>query len=171
MKIKIIFFSRNRPDIRLNPVPAGYPASISGSSSGPVSKNFAGFLPDFSSKKCISKILKCIVFVQFWLDANSEKPEKYFRLKINRIAWKMEKIVSRSTLKNLDYENFRSVSFSIRTSNSLRAELVLLRGGLPSEIALQVQNCVSKGRCRFRKNQKYIFGSQGHMKRGENWFP
>ena len=28
----------------------------------------------------------------------------------------------------------------------LRAELVLLRGGLPSEIALQVQNCVSKGR-------------------------
>ena len=24
--------------------------------------------------------------------ANSEKPEKYFRLKINRIAWKIEKI-------------------------------------------------------------------------------
>ena len=56
-------------------------------------------------------------------------------------------------------------------SHSLRAELVLLRGGLPSVIALQVQNCVSKGRCRFRKNRKYIFGSQGHMKRGENWFP
>ena len=53
----------------------------------------------------------------------------------------------------------------------LRAELVLLRGGLPSEIALQVQNCVSKGSCRFRKNRKYIFGSQGNMKRGENWFP
>ena len=53
--------SRNRPDIRLNPVPA----SISGSGSGPVSKNFAGFLPDFSSKKNISKILKCIVYVQF----------------------------------------------------------------------------------------------------------
>ena len=33
--------TRNRPDIRLNPVPAGYPASISGS--GPVSKKFAGF--------------------------------------------------------------------------------------------------------------------------------
>ena len=33
--------------------------------SGPVSKKFAGFLPDISSKKCISKILKCIVFVQF----------------------------------------------------------------------------------------------------------
>ena len=56
---------RNRPDIRLNPVPAGYPASRSGSGSGPVSKSFAGFLPDFSSEKCISKILKCIVFVQF----------------------------------------------------------------------------------------------------------
>ncbi|KAL5255378.1 hypothetical protein ACHWQZ_G014710 [Mnemiopsis leidyi] len=33
----------NRPDIRLNPVPAGYPASKSGSGSGPVSKPFAGF--------------------------------------------------------------------------------------------------------------------------------
>ena len=64
-KTDIIVLVRNRPDIRLNPVPAGYPASISGSGSGPVSKNFAGFLPDFSSKKCISKILKCIVFVQF----------------------------------------------------------------------------------------------------------
>ena len=41
--------SRNRPDIRLNPVPAGYPASISGS--GLVSENFAGFLPDTSFKK------------------------------------------------------------------------------------------------------------------------
>ena len=38
----------------------------------------------------------------------------------------------------------------------LRAELVLLRGGLPSEIALQVINCVSKGRCRFRKNRKLV---------------
>ena len=50
-----------------------------------------------------------------YLGANSEKPEKYFRLKINRIAWKMEKIVSRSTLKNIDYEIFWSASFSIRT--------------------------------------------------------
>ena len=44
---------RNRPVIRLNPVPAGYPASISSSGSGPVSNNFAGFLQDFSSLKCI----------------------------------------------------------------------------------------------------------------------
>ena len=53
---------RNRPDIRLNPVPAGYLALISGSGSGPVSKKFAEFFPDNSSKKCISKILKCLVF-------------------------------------------------------------------------------------------------------------
>ena len=30
--------TRNQPYIRLNPVPAGYPASISGSGCGPVSK-------------------------------------------------------------------------------------------------------------------------------------
>ena len=42
---------RNRPDIRLNPVPAGYRALISSSGSGPVSKNFDGFLTDFSSKR------------------------------------------------------------------------------------------------------------------------
>ena len=47
----------------LNPVPAGYPALISGNS--PVSENFARFFPNISSKKCISKILKCIVFDQF----------------------------------------------------------------------------------------------------------
>ena len=40
---------RNRPDIRLNPDPAGYPASISGSGSG--FKNFAEFLPDISFLK------------------------------------------------------------------------------------------------------------------------
>ena len=37
----------NRPVIRLNPVPVGHPASVS--SSGPVSKNLAGFLPEVSS--------------------------------------------------------------------------------------------------------------------------
>ena len=49
-------------------------------------------------------------------------------------------------------------SFSIRTSKgrALASELVLLRRGLPSEIAFQggkprVQNCVSRGRCRLRK--------------------
>ena len=38
---------RNRPEIRLNPVPAGFPASNSGSGSGPVSNQFAGFQPEF----------------------------------------------------------------------------------------------------------------------------
>ena len=38
--------SRNRPEIRLNPVPAGFPASKSGSGSGPVLKRFAGFQPE-----------------------------------------------------------------------------------------------------------------------------
>ena len=37
---------RNRPEIRLNPVPAGFPASKSGSGSGPVSNRFAGFQPE-----------------------------------------------------------------------------------------------------------------------------
>ena len=37
---------RNRPDIRMNPDPAGYPASISGSGSG--FKNFAGFFAGYS---------------------------------------------------------------------------------------------------------------------------
>ena len=37
---------RNRPEIRLNPVPAGFPASKSGSCSGPVSNGFAGFQPE-----------------------------------------------------------------------------------------------------------------------------
>ena len=36
---------RNRLDIRLNPVTAGYPASISGS--GPVSENLAGYLAGY----------------------------------------------------------------------------------------------------------------------------
>ena len=40
-----IFRNRpGRPDIRLNPVPAGYPTSISGPGSGPVSENLAGYL-------------------------------------------------------------------------------------------------------------------------------
>ena len=37
---------RNRPEIRLNPVPAGFPASKSGSGSGSVSNRFAGFQPE-----------------------------------------------------------------------------------------------------------------------------
>ena len=39
--------NRNRPEIRLNPVPAGFPALKSGSGSGPVSSRFAGFQPEF----------------------------------------------------------------------------------------------------------------------------
>ena len=41
--------------------------SISGSGSAPVSKNFAGFVPDFSSKNVFLKSLNayCIVFDQF----------------------------------------------------------------------------------------------------------
>ena len=39
--------NRNRPEIRLNPVPAGFPASNSGSGPGPVSNRFAGFQPEF----------------------------------------------------------------------------------------------------------------------------
>ena len=49
------------------------------------------------------------------------------------------KLVSRSTLKNFDYENVQSESLSIRTSKGRApaSELELLKGGLPSEIALQ----------------------------------
>ena len=47
------------------------------------------------------------------------------------------KVVSRKTLKKNDLENFRSESFSIRTSEgrASASELVLQRGSLPSEIA------------------------------------
>jgi hypothetical protein len=41
-----MFRTRNRPDIRQSPVPAGYPAPFSGSGSGPAEENFAGFLPE-----------------------------------------------------------------------------------------------------------------------------
>ena len=54
------FVIRIRPDIRQSPVPAGYPASISGSGSGPAEEKFAGFLPgnDFLSKIKIQISLK-----------------------------------------------------------------------------------------------------------------
>ena len=56
------------------------------------------------------------------------------------------KVVSRKTFKNFDLENFRSESFSIRTykGRAPASELVLLRGGLPSEIALQGGSLESK---------------------------
>ena len=46
-------------------------------------------------------------------------------------------MVSRKTLKKIDLENFRSESFSIRTSEGRApaSEVVLQRGSLPSEIA------------------------------------
>ena len=51
----------------------------------------------------------------------------------------MEKSGFQKTLKKIDLENFRSKSFSIRTSEGRApaSELVLQRGSLPSEIALQ----------------------------------
>ena len=55
-------------------------------------------------------------------------------------------MVSRKCLKKVDLENFRSESFSIRTSEGRApaSELVLQRGSLPSEIALQGGNIESK---------------------------
>ena len=49
-------------------------------------------------------------------------------------------------MKKLLTENFRSESFSIHTSKGRApaSELVLLRGSLPSEIALQVGSLESK---------------------------
>ena len=51
----------------------------------------------------------------------------------------MEKSGFQKTMKNCDLENVRSASLSIRPSKGRApaSELVLLRGGLPSEIALQ----------------------------------
>ena len=75
-------------------------------------------------------------------------------------------MVSRKTFKNFDLENFRSESFSIRTykGRAPASELVLLRGGLPSEIALQGEASSPKlcieGYVQTSKNQKYVFGSQ-----------
>ena len=56
------------------------------------------------------------------------------------------KVVSRKILKKIDLENFRSESFSIRTSEGRApaSELVLQKGSLPSEIALQGGNIESK---------------------------
>ena len=72
-------------------------------------------------------------------------------------------MVSRKCLKKIDLENFRSESFSIRTSEGRApaSELVLQRGSLPSEIALQGGNIESKmvyrgGKCGPRKTEKYF---------------
>ena len=72
--------------------------------------------------------------------ADFEKPKKIFSANneqrtIKRGYW--IEVVSRKTLKKIDLENFRSESFSIRTSEGRApaSELVLQRGSLPSEIA------------------------------------
>ena len=55
-------------------------------------------------------------------------------------------MVSRKFLKKIDLENFRSESFSVRTSEGRApaSELVLQRGSLLSENALQGGNIESK---------------------------
>ena len=66
--------------------------------------------------------------------------------------------------KKIDLENFRSKSFSIRTSEGRApaSELVLQSGSLPSEIALQGGSLESKmvyrGVGADFKNRKNIFG-------------
>ena len=52
------------------------------------------------------------------------------------------KVVSKKLRKNVDLENFRSESFS--KGRAPASELVLLKGGLPSEIALQGGSLESK---------------------------
>ena len=72
-------------------------------------------------------------------------------------------MVSRNTIKKIDLENFRYELFSIRTyeGRAPASELVLLRGGLPSEIALQGGSLESKivyrgVRADFEKPKKYF---------------
>ena len=85
----------------------------------------------------------------------------------------------KKTTKKIDLKFVQSESFSIRTykGRAPAFELVLLRGGLPSKIALQgeprVQNCVSRGRCRLRKTEKILsaHNEQDSIKRGEKWSP
>ena len=66
------------------------------------------------------------------------KTKKYFPLTMKRVARNVE--------TNFDLDNFRSESFSMRTpkGRTPASELVLLRGGLPSEIALQRGSLGSK---------------------------
>ena len=68
--------------------------------------------------------------------ADFEKPKKYFRLIMNRVPSNGEKSGFQKNFEKIDLENFRSESFSIRTSEGRApaSELVLQRGSLPSEI-------------------------------------
>ena len=91
------------------------------------------------------------------------------------------KVVSRKNYeKNLLKIFFRSESFSIRTykGRAPASELVLLRGGLSSEIALQGGSLESRIVYRrvgadFEKPKKLFsaHNEQGSIKRGEKWSP
>ena len=63
--LNVRYAIRNRPEIRLNPAPAGFPASKSGSGSGSgwkkICRIFAGFQFFFTEKKSTKK---------FWLIIN-----------------------------------------------------------------------------------------------------
>ena len=90
--------------------------------------------------------------------------------------WFLEKLG-----KNFDLENFRSESFSIRTSctesSRFQARVAkgrprpafrdCITGGKP-----RVQNCVSRGRYGLRKTEKIFLANneQSSMNRGKKWF-
>ena len=107
-------------------------------------------------------------------------------------------MVSRKTSKKIDLENFRSESFSIRTSEGRApaSELVLQKEAcLPRSLQLDflispakldffllvikrpatagLLISVSRGRCGLRKTGKIFSANneQGTIKRGEKWFP
>ena len=94
----------------------------------------------------------------------------------------MEKIGFQKNHEKMLSGHFWSESFSIHTSKGRApaSELVLLRGGLPSEIALQGVSLESKivyhhrgVGADFQKPNK-IFSAHNEkcsMKRGEKWFP
>ena len=108
-------------------------------------------------------------FYFIWKNFDSENfrgtPKKYFWLKVIRVAWIVEKSFEswRKTLKNFDLENFRSESFSIRTSciesSRFRARVAKGRPAFWDRIFRgkpRVQNRISKGSRELRKSKKYF---------------
>ena len=74
--------------------------------------------------------------------ADFEKPKKYLRLIMNAgyaLGLKAEQPVGQARRATIGYLVYKSESFSIRTSErrAPTSELVLQRGSLPPEIALQ----------------------------------